>query len=120
MTTQSIASGMPRAWVHVDLGALVRNGAALARHARVPLVPMVKADGSGAGGGGRGRRAAGVPRLLSPSPPPPPGEAAATREAGLTPALGDPGTVAAWLRSRGGPGALARGTGKKRAGGRGG
>src|SRR3972149_1312752 len=96
MTTQSIASGMPRAWVHVDLGALVRNGAALARHARVPLVPMVKADAYGLGvvegvralgpldplgfrgAGGGGRSAAppggrpGPPGGARPSPPPTP------------------------------------------------
>lgn len=38
-----------RAWVEVDLGALVRNARALAAHARVPLVPMVKADAYGLG-----------------------------------------------------------------------
>ncbi len=38
-----------RAWVEIDLGALVRNARALAAHARVPLVPMVKADAYGLG-----------------------------------------------------------------------
>ncbi len=41
---------MTRAWVEVDLGALCRNGAALAGRAGVPLLPMVKADGYGTGG----------------------------------------------------------------------
>jgi alanine racemase len=41
---------MTRAWVEVDLGALCRNGAALAARAGVPLLPMVKADGYGVGG----------------------------------------------------------------------
>jgi alanine racemase len=38
-----------RAWVDVDLGALSRNGATLARRAGVPLLPMVKADAYGLG-----------------------------------------------------------------------
>ncbi|MDB4890584.1 MAG: Alanine racemase, partial [Gemmatimonadetes bacterium] len=41
---------MTRAWVDIDLGALCRNGAALAARAGVPLLPMVKADGYGIGG----------------------------------------------------------------------
>jgi alanine racemase len=38
-----------RAWVEVDLGALRRNGALLARRSAVPLLPMVKADAYGLG-----------------------------------------------------------------------
>jgi len=38
-----------RAWVDVDLGALLRNGESLARRAGVPLLPMVKADAYGLG-----------------------------------------------------------------------
>jgi alanine racemase len=38
-----------RAWIDVDLGALSRNGALLARRAGVPLLPMVKADAYGLG-----------------------------------------------------------------------
>jgi len=38
-----------RAWVEVDLGALLRNATAFATHAGVPLLPMVKADGYGLG-----------------------------------------------------------------------
>ena len=38
-----------RAWVEVDLGALRRNGAALAARARVPLLAVIKADGYGLG-----------------------------------------------------------------------
>jgi alanine racemase len=34
-----------RAWVDIDLGALVRNAQTLQRRAAVPLLPMVKADG---------------------------------------------------------------------------
>ena len=40
---------MRRAWVDIDLGALLRNGAALAARAGVPLLPMVKADAYGLG-----------------------------------------------------------------------
>ena len=39
----------PRSWVEVDLGALRRNAAALARLAGVPLLPVVKADAYGCG-----------------------------------------------------------------------
>jgi hypothetical protein len=38
-----------RAWVEVDLGALKRNASMLAQRARVPLLPMVKADAYGLG-----------------------------------------------------------------------
>ncbi|HEX6966623.1 MAG TPA: alanine racemase [Gemmatimonadaceae bacterium] len=40
---------MTRAWVEIDLGALRRNGAALAARAGCPLLPMVKADAYGLG-----------------------------------------------------------------------
>ena len=36
-----------RAWVEIDLGALLRNAEKIAAHARVPLLPMVKADAYG-------------------------------------------------------------------------
>jgi alanine racemase len=38
-----------RAWIEVDLGALVRNTAALRKHAGVPVIPMIKADAYGVG-----------------------------------------------------------------------
>jgi alanine racemase len=40
---------MSRAWVEVDLGALVRNGERFQREAGCPLLPMVKADAYGTG-----------------------------------------------------------------------
>ena len=40
---------MRRAWVDVDLDALCRNALALARRARAPLLPMIKADAYGLG-----------------------------------------------------------------------
>src|SRR5215211_7745737 len=42
-------SSMRRAWVEVDLGALLRNGQRIAAQAKVPLLPMVKADAYGLG-----------------------------------------------------------------------
>jgi alanine racemase len=39
-----------RAWVDIDLGALLRNATTIAEEARVPLLPMVKADAYGLGG----------------------------------------------------------------------
>jgi alanine racemase len=38
-----------RAWVDIDLGALLRNARAVATHAGVPILPMVKADAYGLG-----------------------------------------------------------------------
>lgn len=38
-----------RAWVDIDLGALLRNASVVAAHAGVPLLPMVKADAYGLG-----------------------------------------------------------------------
>src|SRR5688572_29211822 len=38
-----------RAWVEVDLGALLRNARSLMTRAGVPLLPMVKADAYGLG-----------------------------------------------------------------------
>jgi alanine racemase len=40
---------MRRAWVDIDLGALLRNGQKVAARAGVPLLPMVKADAYGLG-----------------------------------------------------------------------
>ncbi len=49
MAKESTPWSESRAWVEVDLGALVRNARALAERAGVPLVPMVKADAYGLG-----------------------------------------------------------------------
>ena len=40
---------LSRAWMEVDLGALVRNARALRDRAGVPLIPMIKADAYGLG-----------------------------------------------------------------------
>lgn len=127
----------PRAWVEVDLGALRRNGAALARRAGVPLLAVIKADGYGLG-------AARVARALGPIQPWGFGVAAVAegvelREAGidkpilvlspllsdehatirahdLRPSLGDPAAIAKWHRDGGGPWHLSIDTGMSRAG----
>jgi alanine racemase len=137
MNTQSTAESTARAWVEVDLGALVRNGEVLARHARVPLLPMVKADAYGLGvvevvralakgtlfgfgvatvDEGRELRSAGESRPVLAFTPLLPREFAAARAAGLTPALGEPLAIAAWADSGGGPWHLAIDTGMSRAG----
>ncbi|MFI5243578.1 MAG: alanine racemase, partial [Gemmatimonadales bacterium] len=137
MSTKSTADSTTRAWVEIDLGALVRNGEALARHARVPLVPMVKADAYGLGvvevvralskldpfgfgvatvEEGRELRTAGVERPVLAFTPLLPDDFAAAREATLTPALGDPLAIAAWADGGGGPWHLAIDTGMSRAG----
>ena len=38
-----------RAWVEIDLGALLRNAKKIQAHGHVPLLPMVKADAYGLG-----------------------------------------------------------------------
>ncbi|MFL5561532.1 MAG: alanine racemase [Gemmatimonadaceae bacterium] len=130
-------SDTSRAWVEVDLGALRRNGGAIARHAGVPLLPMVKADAYGLGAvaavraleplspwgygvampsEGRALRDAGIERSILVFSPILPGDFAATREARLTPVLGDATTIAAWVESGGGDWHLGIDTGMSRAG----
>ena len=128
---------LARALVEIDLGALQRNGAAVARRAGVPILPMIKADAYGLGAKGVLRaleplepwgygvativegeelRDLGVTRpiviftpLLNP-------DLARARSARLTPTLGFPGEIEAWLRAGGGAWHLAVDTGMSRAG----
>lgn len=107
---------MTRAWVEIDLGALRRNGAAMAARAAT-LLPMIKADGYGIGAAAAARalealspwgfgvatleegcelRDAGVDRPIIVFTPPLPDELAALRAARLTPALGTPEQMDAW------------------------
>ena len=44
-----MTSHTPRAWVEIDLGALMRNASTLTKTAGVPLLPIVKADAYGLG-----------------------------------------------------------------------
>jgi alanine racemase len=133
-------TGPSRAWVDVDLGALVRNAAALARHARVPLLPMVKADAYGVGAvrvaralcgadwidiaafgvatiaEGEALREAGLDRPIVCFTPLLPRELPAARAALVTPTLGDAASIAAWHAAGGGEWHLAIDTGMQRAG----
>lgn len=134
MTEQQ--SDTSRAWVEIDLGALRRNGAAIARHAGVRLLPMVKADAYGLGAvaavraldaldpwgygvatiaEGEALRAAGVTRRLVVFTPLLPVDFPAARAARLTPVLGDPAAIAAWSHG-GGAWHLGIDTGMARAG----
>ena len=127
---------MTRAWVEIDLGALCRNGAALAARAGVPLLPMVKADGYGVGGlraalaldalepwgfgvssvtEGDELRRGGITRPIVVFTPILRNEIDALRRSDLTPALGDPAVIESWART-GRPWQLHIDTGMSRAG----
>jgi alanine racemase len=137
MNTQSIAAETTRAWVDIDLGALVRNGQALARHAGVPLLPMVKADAYGLGvvpvvralarldphgfgvatvAEGAELRSAGIEAPIVVFTPLLPADFGAARDFRLMPTLGDPAAIGAWIDSGGGAWHLAIETGMSRAG----
>jgi alanine racemase len=126
-----------RAWVEVDLGALRRNGAALAARARVPLLAVIKADGYGLGAVSVARaieplslwgfgvatvaegaelRNAGVARPILVLSPVLPDEYRAIRDAALRPSLGDARAIVEWVGSGGGPWHLSIDTGMNRAG----
>src|SRR5687767_6727297 len=116
-------SGLTRAWVDVDLGALQRNAVAIAARAGVPLLPMVKADAYGLGAVAVARaleslnpwgfgvatveegaelRGAGIQRPIVVFTPLAPEELAAARAHALTPALSRPDAIEAWSRRPGG------------------
>jgi alanine racemase len=126
-----------RARVEIDLGALQRNGAALARRAGVPLLPMVKADAYGLGSEaavrsleplqpwgygvasvaeGEELRALDVKRPIVVFTPFLPGDLPRLRAARLVPTLGFADEIDAWRQSGGGPWHLAIDTGMSRAG----
>jgi len=128
---------LARALVEIDLGALQRNGAAVARRAGVPLLPMIKADAYGLGAKGALRalevlepwgygvatviegeelRDLGVSRPIVIFTPLLDGELTRARTARLTPTLGFPREIEAWLRAGGGAWHLAIDTGMSRAG----
>jgi alanine racemase len=130
-------STSPRAWVEVDLGALRRNGAALAARARVPLLAVIKADGYGLGAvpaagalepldpwgfgvatvaEGIELRDAGVLRPILVLSPVLPDEYPAMRGGSLRPSLGSASAIADWARIGGGAWHLSIDTGMSRAG----
>jgi len=128
---------MMRAWVEVDLGALRRNAATVARHSGVPIIPMVKADAYGLGAvrvaraldtmsevwgygvatvrEGDELRRAGITRPIIVFTPLLPAELDGAERAGLTPALGEADAIARW-QSTGKPWHLSIDTGMSRAG----
>ncbi len=125
-----------RAWVEVDLGALLRNGAAYAKRARVPLLPMVKADAYGLGAvpvaralasldpwgygvatvqEGEELRAAGIARPIVVFTPLLAQDFDDAAKAGLTPTLGSADAIERWGVTKL-PWQLAIDTGMSRAG----
>ncbi|HEU4996690.1 MAG TPA: alanine racemase [Gemmatimonadaceae bacterium] len=133
---------MTRAWVEIDLGALVRNGDRFARAAGVPLLPMVKADAYGLGAvrvahallplepwafgvatveEGEELRGAGIDKPILVFSPLLPAQFDTVRRARLRPVLGDRVAIEQWTGGRGGDGDedpwhLAIDTGMSRAG----
>jgi alanine racemase len=128
---------LTRARVEIDLGALQRNGASLARRAGVPLLPMIKADAYGLGAAaalraldvlepwgygvatvaeGEELRHLGVTRPVVVFTPLLDQELTRVRSARLTPTLGFPAEIEAWRRAGGGAWHLSIDTGMSRAG----
>src|SRR6478672_5083948 len=128
---------LARAQVEIDLGALQRNGAAAARRAGVPLLPMIKADAYGLGAAGAVRaleplapwgygvatvaegeelRHLGVTRPVVVFTPLLEQELPRARAARLTPTLGFPSEIEAWRNAGGGAWHLSIDTGMSRAG----
>ncbi len=137
MPTQSSPAAVPRAWVEVDLDALVRNARALERHARTRLLPMVKADAYGLGAvpvagalekldpiafgvssivEGEELRGAGFTRPVVVFTPTLPRDLERLRQAGLTPSLASNEGIQCWRSLGGGAWHLAIETGMHRAG----
>jgi alanine racemase len=129
-------SQLTRAWVEIDLGALLQNGARVTAHTGSRLLPMVKADAYGLGAlrvahalqeldpwgfgvatvlEGDELRRAGIERPIIVFTPLLVDEFDAARRARLTPALGDAASIRVWQRSRL-PWQLAVDTGMNRAG----
>src|SRR4051794_36896353 len=108
---------MNRAWMEVDLGALTRNAAALADRARVPIIPMIKADAYGLGAvqvahalepmqplaygvatvaEGEELRKSGIKRRVIIFTPLLPEDLESAHAADLTPSLGSAKEITAW------------------------
>ena len=131
-----MASLLTRAWVEIDLGALLRNGARVAEYSSARLLPMVKADAYGLGATrvacalqeldpwgfgvatvaeGDELRRAGIARPIVVFTPLLLEEFDAARRAHLTPTLGSVDAIREWGRA-GLPWHLAVDTGMNRAG----
>jgi alanine racemase len=131
------AADRQRAWVDVDLGALLRNARRLHARSGVPLLPMVKADAYGVGAArsartlealepygygvatvpeGEALRAAGIRRRIVVFTPLLPSELPRAAAAGLTPSLHRAEDVRSWAALGGSAWQLAIDTGMSRAG----
>src|SRR5438046_2868331 len=118
---RAMHSLMRRAWVDIDLGALLRNAGSIAAHAGVPILPMVKADAYGLGAvrvartlerldpwgfgvaaiaEGATLRENGITRPILVFTPLLVGEFDALQRLELTPTLGDPAGVSAWAATQ--------------------
>src|SRR5437868_9732276 len=127
---------LTRAWVEIDLGALLRNGARVAEYSSARLLPMVKADAYGLGATrvacalqaldpwgygvatvaeGEELRRAGIDRPIVVFTPLLIEEFDAARRARLTPTFGSADAIRAWRRAEL-PWHLAIDTGMNRAG----
>ena len=127
---------LSRAWMEVDLGALVRNASLLRQHAGVPIIPMIKADAYGLGAEqvahalehlsplgygiatveeGQELRDAGIMRQIFVFTPLLTEEFEAAHLAALTPTLGSKAQIDAW-EIYGSPYILSIDTGMSRAG----
>lgn len=128
-----------RAWIEVDLHALLKNARAVARQSRTPILPMVKADAYGLGVGpvvraleavepwgygvatiaeGEEIRAMGIMRpVLIVAPQPANAKAfKAIKAARLTPSLNDPASIRMWMMMGGKEWHFSIDTGMSRAG----
>lgn len=136
--TRSVPDAAPRAWVDVDLEALVANARTIAARCGRPLLPMVKANGYGLGAvavaralevldpwgfgvatpeEGRELRAAGIGRPIVVFTPLQPRSIPFLITHELRPAIGDPGAVRWWAEAAAGrPFHLEIDTGMTRAG----
>ncbi len=131
------AADRQRAWVEVDLGALLRNARRMHARSGVPLLPMVKADAYGVGAEaatraletidpygygvasvaeGEALRAAGVRRRIVVFTPLLPSELPRAAAAALTPSLHRAGDIERWATLGDHPWQLAIDTGMSRAG----
>ena len=127
---------LSRAWMEVDLGALVRNARTLRDRAGVPLIPMIKADAYGLGAvevakaleavspaafgiatieEGRELRGAGIDRDIIVFTPLLADDLGTAHELHLIPTLGFPTEIEQW-RIHGSPYILSIDTGMARAG----
>jgi alanine racemase len=115
---ESMSRPLSRAWVEVNLAAVVENARTVARVAGTRLLPIVKANAYGLGAVAVSRaleqvdpwgygvatieegaelRAAGIARPVLVCTPAQPDQFAAYQRLDLTPAIGDAASAAAWL-----------------------